>query len=304
MITQIYEIQSPQEAEKCIELGVDQIGSVLLSRDSWKDPAIKEVAGLTEGTSTKHSIIPLFSETETIFKAMEYYRPGYVHFCESPMDEFGNIKSIEKMIESQLKFKEHFPEIGIISTVPMPSNDSEAQFSSLEIGRKFARASDLILADTWLGKEPVTGFIGITNTAGNWDVARELSLELDVPVLLAGGLSPENVYDAILKVTPFGVDSCSGTNFVDETGKSVRFRKDFEKLARFMDEVRRARETLELKKREVKEKLEKLKEELKEREAALPAHSVKPQQIILLEEIEDEVSSTQREYEHLGEILG
>ena len=32
MITQIYEIQTPQEAEKCIELGVDQIGSVLLSQ--------------------------------------------------------------------------------------------------------------------------------------------------------------------------------------------------------------------------------------------------------------------------------
>ena len=37
MITQIYEIQTPQEAEKCIELGVDQIGSVLLSQGDWRE---------------------------------------------------------------------------------------------------------------------------------------------------------------------------------------------------------------------------------------------------------------------------
>ena len=31
MIIQIYEIQTPSEAERCIELGVDHIGSVILS---------------------------------------------------------------------------------------------------------------------------------------------------------------------------------------------------------------------------------------------------------------------------------
>ncbi len=42
MITQIYEIQTPKEAAQCIELGVDHIGSVLLSQEEWKQPLIKD----------------------------------------------------------------------------------------------------------------------------------------------------------------------------------------------------------------------------------------------------------------------
>ena len=46
MITQIYEIQTPREAEKCIELGVDQIGSVLLSQGDWRVEVLREVTRL------------------------------------------------------------------------------------------------------------------------------------------------------------------------------------------------------------------------------------------------------------------
>ena len=41
MLAQIYEIQTPEEAEKCIALGVDRIGSVLLSASEWKNPEIR-----------------------------------------------------------------------------------------------------------------------------------------------------------------------------------------------------------------------------------------------------------------------
>ncbi|SPD75265.1 hypothetical protein PITCH_A500008 [uncultured Desulfobacterium sp.] len=44
MIVQIYEIQTPSEALKCIEMGVDHIGSVLLSGAEWQVPSIKEAA--------------------------------------------------------------------------------------------------------------------------------------------------------------------------------------------------------------------------------------------------------------------
>ncbi|MBW1829917.1 MAG: hypothetical protein JRI74_10915 [Deltaproteobacteria bacterium] len=60
MIVQIYEIQDPHEAEKCIEAGVDHIGSILLSGDTWRDPSLKEVFQITKGTVAKNSLIPLF----------------------------------------------------------------------------------------------------------------------------------------------------------------------------------------------------------------------------------------------------
>ncbi len=38
MIVQVYEIQTPHEAEKCIDLGVDHLGSVVLSEEEWRQP--------------------------------------------------------------------------------------------------------------------------------------------------------------------------------------------------------------------------------------------------------------------------
>jgi phosphoribosylanthranilate isomerase len=57
------------------------------------------------------------------------------------------------------------------------------------------------------------------------------------PVILAGGLKPENVAEAIRSVRPYAVDVCSGV-------ESVPGRKDKGKLAAFMKEVRNACEDL------------------------------------------------------------
>jgi phosphoribosylanthranilate isomerase len=54
MIVQIYEIQTPQEAEKCIALGVDHIGSVILSQDGWRVRVLREVTRITERTEKSH----------------------------------------------------------------------------------------------------------------------------------------------------------------------------------------------------------------------------------------------------------
>ena len=63
-----------------------------------------------------------------------------------------------------------------------------------------------------------------------------------IPVILAGGISPENVLDGILRVHPAGVDSCTGTNVRDASGGPVRFKKDLDRVKRFIEEVRRADE--------------------------------------------------------------
>jgi phosphoribosylanthranilate isomerase len=61
-----------------------------------------------------------------------------------------------------------------------------------------------------------------------------------IPVILAGGLSPENARDAILETRPAGVDSCTGTNARDAAGIPIRFKKDMARVRRFIEEARRA----------------------------------------------------------------
>ncbi len=44
-----------------------------------------------------------------------------------------------------------------------------------------------------------------------------------------------------------------------------------------------------------------LKEKLRDREAALPAHSVRPHQILEIEELEEEIAAMEKEFEGMSE---
>ena len=106
MIIQIYEIQTPEEANRCIDLGVDHIGSVLLSGQDWKQPNILEVVKLTRQSRSKSSIIPLFNDFDTLSKVLDYYKPDFIHFCESLVDECGKETNLTQYIELQHTIKE------------------------------------------------------------------------------------------------------------------------------------------------------------------------------------------------------
>ncbi|UCG12203.1 MAG: phosphoribosylanthranilate isomerase [Deltaproteobacteria bacterium] len=78
-----------------------------------------------------------------------------------------------------------------------------------------------------------TGACGATGKTHDWDVSRKLVELTDRPVILAGGLTPENVGEAILKVKPAGVDSHTGVE--DASGRKVR-----NKVERFISEAKAA----------------------------------------------------------------
>ncbi len=242
MIVQIYEIQRPEDAERCIELGVDHVGSVLSNETGWRIPGLKETIRVSEGTPVKNSIIPLFQEIDSLYKALEYYRPDLIHLCESLTDNHGRAIDLDGFIQRQLHIKEKFPEVGIMRSIPVPINGSDSGFPTLTIARKLEFVSDIFLTDTWLGKEPVDGFIGITGKRCDWNMAKALVFQSEIPVILAGGLSPENVFEALKEVVPAGADSCTKTNEVDRAGNPIRYRKDFERVRRFIERVRSAEE--------------------------------------------------------------
>lgn len=72
---------------------------------------------------------------------------------------------------------------------------------------------------------PATGQVGGTGLVNDWDLAARLVAALaPLPVMLAGGLTPENVADAIARVAPFGVDANSGTKGPDGFKDPARAR--------------------------------------------------------------------------------
>jgi phosphoribosylanthranilate isomerase len=76
---------------------------------------------------------------------------------------------------------------------------------------------------------------GGTGERFNWELAVEAQ-KFGKPVFLAGGLTPENVADAVRKVRPFGVDVASGV-------ESSPGKKDHAKLRTFIAAVRNADKT-------------------------------------------------------------
>jgi len=97
--------------------------------------------------------------------------------------------------------------------------------SSIAKAKEYEGATDAIALDT-LNKE--TGVRGGTGKTHDWNISRKIVESISIPVILAGGLTPENVADAIRTVRPYGVDVNSGVSNPDGS-------KNIEKVKLFIE---------------------------------------------------------------------
>ena len=115
------------------------------------------------------------------------------------------------------------------------------KFSPLKVYKAF-RIQDLeslqalpaYKTDAWLLDSFVPDKPGGTGATFNWDLAAEAK-KIGRPVILAGGLTPENVAEAVRKVRPFAVDVSSGV-------ESSPGKKDHTKVRRFIAAAKAAGE--------------------------------------------------------------
>jgi len=92
----------------------------------------------------------------------------------------------------------------------------------------YADAADALLIDSIAADGG-----GGTGQTHDWEQTASIVRSVSVPVLLAGGLTPENVADAVITVDPFGVDVASG---VERTGG----HKDTDAVAAFVTAAKQA----------------------------------------------------------------
>ena len=249
MIVQIYEIQTPGEARAMIDLGVDHIGSVITSAARWQNPELKETIDTVRAAGRKSSLIALFTDLSTISSCIDYYQPDILHLCETLPTDPGSDAALDAIVERQTLLREKYPRLALMRSIPIPVNGMQPTVSPLHLAGKFEPVSDWFLTDTLLVAEnkqsspqdqPVAGYVGITGRTCDWETVRQLVDGSRIPVILAGGIGPDNAYDGILRTNPAGVDSCTRTNAVDQNGKPVRFSKDPDKVKQLIENVRRA----------------------------------------------------------------
>ena len=105
----------------------------------------------------------------------------------------------------------------------------KAVSADLEQARAYASVADALLVDS----RDETG-AGGTGHAHDWEATRAIREAVDVPVIVAGGLDPGNVADAVRTVDPFAVDVSSGV-------ERREGRKDHDAVRAFVDAVAEAR---------------------------------------------------------------
>ena len=135
------------------------------------------------------------------------------------------------IIDELIKLKRTFPESRIIKSLIVGKNSEEELFNSINSFEKFV---DAFITDTY---NPQTGATGATGITHDWKISRALVEHSKKPIILAGGLTPENVYDAIIKVRPAGVDTHTGVE--DDLG-----RKNKSKIIQFIKEAKRGFEKI------------------------------------------------------------
>lgn len=130
--------------------------------------------------------------------------------------------------QSLEKGRPNFPMIG-----KLPGDTVIQVWGVVHLGRHEGIASqsvtayDAVVVDSYVKDMP-----GGTGRCCDWEAARRFVELCPKPVLLAGGLTPDNVHEAIVRVGPWGVDVSSGV----EQRPRV---KDLRKVERFISECRK-----------------------------------------------------------------
>ena len=216
-LIQIAGVIDAAEAQMLQRCGVRYLGFPLRLPVHREDLTEREAAAII-GSLTP----PVFGVLITyLYEATEI--AAFCHALGAPIvqihgdidrDELKRLKSLD-------------PNLTVIKSLVVRMSDHKVLEATL---RKLSPFVDAFITDTF---DPKTGASGATGKTHDWRVSRRLVELADRPIILAGGLTPENVKRAILEVGPTGVDSHTGVE--DSTG-----RKSREKVQKFLSEANEA----------------------------------------------------------------
>ncbi|MBM4270672.1 MAG: phosphoribosylanthranilate isomerase [Deltaproteobacteria bacterium] len=115
----------------------------------------------------------------------------------------------EVSIRQLVRLRELAPHFVVVKSLIVRDHNLAELESSLNMCVPYV---DGFITDTY---DPVSGASGATGKAHDWDVSRWLVTVSPKPIMLAGGLTVENVRSAIIHVRPAGVDVHTGVEGSD-----------------------------------------------------------------------------------------
>jgi phosphoribosylanthranilate isomerase len=186
-------ISSVQEAALAIECGAAALGLVSYMPSGpgvISDQEIARIAATVPPPIGTFLLTSLQSEDEIVAQHA-FCRTNCVQMCDHL------VRGTHRGLRRRL------PGIAIVQVVHVTGPESVDEAVAV------AAHVDAILLDSGNQKLAVKE-LGGTGKTHDWSLSRKIRESISIPVFLAGGLTPENVRQAIGEVGPFGLDLCSG----------------------------------------------------------------------------------------------
>lgn len=211
MLTQIYEVATPAEAEAISAIGVNHIGVLVGDGSFPRELSVQQAVAVMKRVRAPSLLSALFlsADVALIERLAGELDPPIVHLgASSDLLTPDRVMVLRKSLQKS-KFMR-----SVAVTGP----------EAVGIAQTYDGVVDWLLLDSHRAGDVQIGAQGVTH---DWSISRKIVESVRTPVILAGGLGPDNVREAIRSVRPAGVDSKTRT---DREGSHA---KDLEKVEAF-----------------------------------------------------------------------
>ncbi|MFL6499990.1 MAG: phosphoribosylanthranilate isomerase [Candidatus Udaeobacter sp.] len=217
MIVQIYEVTTPAEACALSAMGVDHIGVLVgegaFPREQTIETARQIFAAIP--AKSKASALSLSRDMDLVVRITAALRPDVLHLGAAP----------QHFSPAELRtLKAEFPKVSLMRSIPVVDD------SSIALARSYDGIADWLLLDSYESGDRQIGALGVTHS---WELDRRIIESVRVPTIIAGGLGPANVQEAIRVARPAGVDSKTKTDKSDGS-----HRKDLQTVSALVKAAR------------------------------------------------------------------
>ncbi len=192
MIVKICGLTNPEDAQMAMDLGADLLGFV----NAERSPRYLTPDEISRIIAEINPIVPtvLVTHSQDVTDILNNFEAAGTDVLQAhaalTSDEYAELKDAVPTL---------------IVNVSVDANLKSATEALKKRVSEISQIADYILFDTKFGVQ-----IGGTGRPYDWSIAAELKRHSQKPVIMAGGLTPKNVAEAIKSARPFGVDVSSG----------------------------------------------------------------------------------------------
>lgn len=230
MKKQIYSLVNYNESVACMDAGADHIG--LVPMQSGGVPAhrvpydvVDRIFDEAKRRGVKCIAIMLNKDPDEMIFIANRVKPDILHIAGM---EFTADEAFAKRLRAEC------PGVELMQAVLV--DGPEAVDRAIE----YAKFSDYLLTDSGLAADTGIGASGLTH---DWNIDARIVQSVNIPVIIAGGLGPDNVEECIRQVKPFGVDSLTKTSYKYSDGV---IEKDIPKVKEFCERADKVSKELNL----------------------------------------------------------